>query len=180
MYAQMLRAMAFAVALLCGGVGAVAQTVTQLPVYVDNSGVTDLGNGPTEIRVLSGNLQLFTSSGSGIGSTTGSSTTLVLTSTPLTIPLTGGVISGTGITSGTTVTAFNGGTNITLSAAMTVAASTAVAWGVACPASVGSNRVMLVQAGVGNDLPLYTQARICGAAQNAPGATLLPFAIGAH
>jgi len=92
------------------------------------------------------------------------------------------VISGTGITSGTTVAAFNGTTVITLSAAMTVAASTPLAWGMACPASSTGFRVMLLQPGqpTAPDIPLYTQARICGGAQFTAGATIIPFAIGAH
>ena len=44
----------------------------------------------------------------------------------------------------------------------------------------GFNPVMDVQANVGADLPLFTQARICGASQYAAGAEVLPFAIGAH
>lgn len=159
-----------------------AQVVTQLPVYLDNSGVVyDFGNGPLEFKIVSGNGGLFTQSATGVGSTSGSSTTLTLTATAAANPpCVGCVISGTGITSGTTVAAFNGTTTVTLSAAMTVAASTALAWGVACPSTSAGQRMMLVQAGIGGDLPLYTQARICGAASGGPGATVLPFAIGAH
>lgn len=157
-----------------------AQVVTQLPVYLDNNGVVyDFGNGPLEIKTIQGNAGLFTSSGTGVGSTSGSSTTLTLTAAT-TAPCVGCVISGTGITSGTTVAAFNGTTVITLSAAMTVPAATALAWGSACPATSVGQRMMLVQAAVGADVPLYTQARICGAAPYSPGATVLPFAIGAH
>lgn len=174
-----IAAMLFAMAL-----PARAQVVTQLPVYIDNSGVViDFGNGPLEIRVIQGNATLFTSSGTGVGSTSGSSTTLTLTATAAANPpCVGCIISGTGITSGTTVAAFNGTTTITLSAAMTVAASTALAWGVACPASAAGQKVMLVQpgAGGGNDIPLYTQARICGGSQYTAGALVVPFAIGAH
>lgn len=164
---------------------AFAQVVTQLPVYLDNgpNQVYDFGNGPMEIRVVQGNASLFTSSGTGVGSTSGSSTALTLTATAAaTPPCVGCVISGTGITSGTTVTAFNGTTGITLSAAMTVASSTALAWGVACPASSVGQKVMLVQpgAGGGNDIPLYTQARICGGSQYTAGAIVVPFVIGAH
>lgn len=159
-----------------------AQTVVRLPSYIDTGPtITDLGNGPIELRVLTGNASIFTSSSSGTGSTSGSSTSLTLTSTPSSVPCVGCGISGTGITAGTTVASFNGTTTIGLSAAMTVASGTAVAWGVACPSTVGSNRVMQVQAGnASSDLPLYTYARICGSAQFAPGAVVLPFAIGAH
>jgi hypothetical protein len=162
---------------------AFAQVVTPLPIYTQNNPgqVTDLGNGPLEVRVLLGNAQIFTSSATGVGSTSGSSTTLTLTaSAAANPPCVGCIISGAGITSGTTVTAFNGTTGITLSAAMTVAASTPLAWGVACPSTLGTGPVMQVQAGVGGDLPLYTQARLCASGQYAPGAVLLPFAIGAH
>lgn len=160
-----------------------AQVVTQLPSYIDsNGGVSDLGNGPLEFIALSGNGTLFTSSGTGVGSTSGSSTTLTLTGTPATPPCVGCVISGTGITSGTTVAAFNGTTTITLSAAMTVAASTALAWGAACPTTAAGVRGVFVQPGQppANGLPFYTQARLCGYAGNGPGLSVLSFAIGAH
>lgn len=157
-----------------------AQVVTQLPQFTAPRAVTDLGNGPVEIRMLGGSMGLFTSQGSGVASTSGSSTTLTLTASPLTIPLTGGIISGAGITSGTTVSAFSSPTTITLSAAMTVASATPVAWGVACPAAPPTAPLALVQANVGADLPLYTQARVCAYGGTGPGGTYLPFAIGAH
>jgi hypothetical protein len=168
--------------------GALAQVVTQLPVYIDAStssgpvAPTDLGNGPLEFKVLQGNGILFSSSGTGVGSTSGASTTLTLTATPSTPPCVGCIISGAGITSGTTVAAFNGTTTITLSAAMTVAASTPLAWGAACPSTVTGVKGVLIQPGqpTGGDYPFYTQARLCGYSGNAPGLTVLPFAIGAH
>lgn len=172
-----------ALALLAVSLPAPAQVVTSLPVFVDNSPtVTDLGNGPIEIRVMTGSAALFTSSDTGVGSTSGSSTLLTLTSTAAAKPpCVGCAISGTGITAGTTIISFNGTTGIGLSAAMTVASGTAVAWGKACPSAVGSNRVMQVQAGnASSDLPLYTYARICGSGQFGPGAVIVPFAIGAH
>lgn len=159
---------------------ALAQTVTQVPTVVVAHTVVDLGNGPTEVRTLQGNMGVFTSQSSGVGSTSGSATLLTLTATPTTIPCVGCIISGTGITSGTTVTAYDGGLKVTLSAAMTVAASTAVAWGSACPAAPPTNPLVLVQAGIGSDLPFYTQARVCAYAGNGPGALLTQFAIGAH
>jgi len=155
-----------------------AQVVTQQPTFISPTVPVDFGNGPMEMRVAQGNALIATSSGTGVGSTSGSSTTLTLTATPTTPPCVGCIISGTGITSGTTVAAFNGTTTITLSAAMTVAASTPLAWGAACPTTSGA--VMPVQAGVTPDLPLYTQARVCGWAQNGPGAQVLVFPIGAH
>lgn len=170
--------LALALALLPFG-GAPAQTVTALPVAVNSNAVTDLGNGPQEVRVLQGNVGFFTSSGSGLGSTSGSATLLTLTATAAANPpCVGCIISATGITSGTTVTAFNGTTGVTLSAAMTVAASTPVAWGVACPSTPGAQA--LAQASVGGDLPFYTQARLCASGNLGPGALVLPFAIGSH
>lgn len=160
---------------------ALAQTVVQVPTVVAARTVVDLGNGPTEIRTLQGNMGLFTSQGSGVGSTSGSSTTLTLTATAAADPpCVGCIISGTGITSGTTVSAFNGTTGITLSAAMTVASSTALAWGQACPAAPPTAPLALVQAAVGSDFPMYTQARVCAYGGNGPGALLTQFAIGAH
>jgi hypothetical protein len=162
-------------------VSAIAQTVVAVPTNVAARTVVDLGNGPTEIRTLQGNLGLFTSQGSGVGSTSGSSTTLTLTaSAAANPPCVGCIISGTGITSGTTVAAFNGTTGITLSAAMTVAASTALAWGQACPSAPPSAPLALVQAAVGSDFPMYTQARVCAYGGNGPGALITQFAIGAH
>lgn len=163
---------------------AFAQVVTQLPVFVAPRTVVDLGNGPLELMILQGEAGVFTTQGSGVGSTSGSSTTLTLTGTPAIAPCVGCVISGTGITSGTTVAAFNGTTTITLSAAMTVSASTALAWGAACPATgtagAATTPQVLLQANVSSDLPLYTQARICIAGHLGVGGQVLPFPIGAH
>lgn len=160
---------------------AFAQTVIQIPTVVNARAVVDLGNGPTEIRMLQGNMAVFTSQGFGNASTSGSSTTLTLTSTAAANPpCIGCIISGAGITSGTTVTAFNGTTGITLSAAMTVAASTPVAWGVACPSPPPTSALALIQAAVGADIPMYTQARVCAYGGNGPGGTYTQFAIGAH
>ncbi len=158
-----------------------AQVVTTLPVSVSANSVTDLGNGPQEFQVIQGQVGLFTSSSSGVGSTSGSATPLTLTSTAAANPpCIGCIISGAGITSGTTVASFNGTTTIGLSAAMTVAAGTVVAWGKACPTTPGTAKQALAQAGVGNALPFYTQARICAAGNTGPGGQILPFAIGAH
>jgi hypothetical protein len=63
---------------------------------------------------------------------------------------------------------------------MLVVAGTAVAWGVACPAAPPTVGIQLVQAAVGSDIPMYTQARVCAYGGNGPGATILQFAIGAH
>lgn len=161
-----------------------AQVVTRLPIYTGNNPntVTDLGNGPTEIRILQGNAQIFTAQSSGAASTSGSSTTLTLASTPTTAnaPCVGCIVSSTLITSGTTVVSYNGGLTVVLSAVATVAAGSPVAWGTACPSTIGSTPAILAQAGVGADLPLYTQSRICTSGQNTVGASLLQFPIGAH
>ena len=175
-----LRATLAALALLAP-VPALAQTVVQVPTVVTAQTVVDLGNGPTEIRTLQGNMGLFTSQGSGLGSTSGSATLITLTATAAgDPPCVGCIISGAGVTSGTTVTAFNGTTGVTISAAMTVAASTPLAWGQACPAAPPTAPLAMVQAAVGSDFPLYTQARVCAYGGNGPGALLAQFAIGAH
>lgn len=157
-----------------------AQVVTQLPVFISpNPGViTDLGNGPMEIKSVLGNAMIGTSQGSGVGS--GTTTAITLTATPATPPCVGCLISGVGVTSGTTVTAYNGTTGITTNTSQTIAASTALSWGAACPAAGTGFPAMPLQAGVTPDLPMYTQARVCAYAQNAAGAQVMPFAIGAH
>lgn len=166
--------------------GALAQVVTPLPAYISINTVYDFGNGPTELRTLLGNAWVWTSQGSGAGSTSGSSTQLTLDAVPTTPPCVGCIISGAGITSATTVSSYDGVTKIGLSAAMTVAAHAAIAWGAACPsyASLGglapTPNIPLQAGNASSDLPLYTQARVCGLSNNGPGATVLPFAIGAH
>lgn len=162
--------------------GALAQVVTKLPVFVAPGTAVDLGNGPLEFLPVLGNGWIFTNQGSGVGSTSGASTTLTLTATPAVAPCVGCIISGAGITSGTTVAAFDGTTTITLSAAMTVAASTPLAWGAACPTTVAAAIAfpnMPIQAS-NYGYPFYTQARICSYSANGPGLQVLPFAIGAH
>jgi hypothetical protein len=169
------------------------QTVTKQPAFIPSQQWIDLGNGPLDVQPIEGNGTVYSSLGSGVGSTSGSSTALTLTGTPAIAPCVGCIISGAGITSGTTVSAFNGTTGITLSSAMTVAASTALSWGAACPAATAANvpgvapgtvaslsAPAVMRAGVGGTYPFYTQARLCayGAAQ--AGLTLLYFAIGAH
>lgn len=181
----MFRAASFALALLALPFAALspaakAQTVTQQPSFVAPRTVLDVGNGPVEFRMLTGNMAIFTSQGSGVGSTSGSSTNLTLTAVPATAPCVGCVISGTGITSGTTVASYNGVTTLGLSTSMNVSAGTAVAWGGACPVTAPTQPVALVQASVGADLPFYTQARICAYGANGPGGQFVSFPIGAH
>src|ERR1700731_4215180 len=154
----------------CTALSVLAQTAITLPIAAN--AVADLGNGPVKVRIVAGNASILTSQGSGVGSTSGSSTALTLTATPATPPTIGGLISGAGITSGTTVTAYNGTTGITLSAAMTVSGGTALAWSAACPSSVGSAPTIQasVQAGY---YVMYTQARVCAVSPGGPVNTLL-------
>lgn len=174
-----LAALAFAFALLAPQLSR-AQVVTTLPVYINNNAgqVYDFGNGPLELRVVGGAAQIFTSQGAGIGS--GSTTSITLTATPAIPPCVGCAISGGTLVASSIVTAYNGTTGITTNTSQTVAASTPLAWGAACPTASAGYPVMNVQAAVGGDLPLFTLARICGSAVNSVGATVLPFAIGAH
>lgn len=167
--------------------GALAQTVSQQPRAVASRAIVDLGNGPTQIMMLTGSAGVFTSQGSGLGSTSGSSTTLTLTaSAAANPPCIGCEISGAGITPGTTVANFNGTTTITLSAAMTVASSTPLSWGKACPAPTASGNpppgypVAVLSAAALSDVPFYTRARMCMAGLMGSGAQFVTFAIGAH
>lgn len=171
-----------AVAAMLPSEGALAQVVSQQPTFIQPNAVTDLGNGPMEIKLGLGTAMIGSYLGTGTGSTSGSSTTLTLTGTPAIPPCVGCIISGAGITSGTTVAAFNGTTTITLSSAMTVSASTPLAWGAACPTTPSGITLFPLGAqsfGI-TDYPFYTQARICGYGQNAAGAQVLTFPIGAH
>lgn len=165
----MFRKFLIAAALALMPLQALAQSAITLPIAAN--AVADIGNGPVKVRMVAGNASIFTSQGSGVGSTSGSSTTLTLTGTPATAPIVGGLISGTGITSGTTITAYNGTTGVTLSAAMTVAGGTAVAWGAACPSTPPSN---VIQASPQADYyVMYTQARVCAVSPGGPVNTLL-------
>lgn len=166
-----MKKLLIALLVLCCAVSSVrAQTAITLPIAAN--AIADLGNGPIKVRMVAGNASIFTSQSSGIGSTSGSSTALTLTTTPATAPIVGGLISGVGIASGTTIVAYNGTTGITLSAAMTVPSSTTVSWGAACPSSVGSAPV--IQASPQADyFIMYTQARVCAVSPGGPVNTLL-------
>lgn len=157
-----------------------AQTVTAQPQFVAPNALLDVGNGPTEFRMLTGSMAIATSQGSGVGSTIGSATRLNLTATPTTVPCVGCAISGGTITFGTTVTSYDGGLIVGMSSPLNVASSTTVSWGAACPASRPTAAVALVQANVGADLPFYTQARICAYGVSGPGGQFVTFPIGAH
>lgn len=172
-----------------------AQTVTSQPFFIQSRQWLDLGNGPLDFQPLEGEGSVYSSFGTAVGSTSGSSTTLTLTATPAIAPCVGCIISGAGITSGTTVAAFNGTTTVTMSAAMTVAASTPVAYGAACPAATAVNvpgvqpntvaslsppANVRTSADAGRTFPFYTQARLCAYGVFLNGWTFLTFAIGAH
>lgn len=153
----------------CTAAPAVAQNAITLPIAAN--AIADIGNGPIKVRMVAGNASIFTSQSSGVGSTSGSSTTLMLTATPATPPFVGGLISGSGITSGTTVAAYNGTTGVTLSAAMTVPGGTTVSWGSACPSTPPSN---VIQASpMAGYYIMYTQARVCAVSPGGPVNTLL-------
>lgn len=161
-----------ALLLLCALTGTYAQNAITLPLAAQ--AVADVGNGPVKVRMTQGNASVFTSLGSGTGSTAGSSINLTLTGTPATAPIVGGIISGAGITSGTTVAAYNGTTGVTLSAAMTVPANTALAWGAACPGSAAGIPSQFIPASVSAGFyVLYTQARVCAISPGGPANTLL-------
>lgn len=160
---------------LCTVFSALAQTPTPWPDIITTPTVYDFGNGPVKLRVIKGNVAIFTSQGGGTGRTSGSSTAVALVSTPTTIPCVGCVIAGTGIAAGTTVAAYVS-TSITLSAAMTIAPNTALSWGATCPSAYTSPNY--IQASASADyLPLYTQARICGLSFGGPSdfAITLPY-----
>ena len=162
-----------------------AQVVTQLPVNVPSATMKDAGNGPMEIRMLTGQMALFTSQGTGTGGTpSNNSTALVLTTTPTTPPCVGCIITQVGaatvnaLTTSLTVGSFNYLT-IGITSAQTVSTGTTLSWGAACPATPNAGAA-LVQAAVGADLPLYTTARVCAYGATGPGAQYLPFQIGSH
>lgn len=160
---------------------AIAQSVVQLPVLVKSRGFYDFGNGPLKLRMVQGQLSVFTSQGSGTG-TASASTALTLTATPATPPIIGGSITCNApsatcsIPANTTVTAYNGTTGVTLSASSTITAQV-VSWGAACPTTnLNAPQQVMVQAGAGNpDLVLYTAGRICGAGHLGPDGIVMPF-----
>lgn len=152
---------------LCFASAAFAQSATSVPGTYTASVVNDLGNGPLKVRAVQGSAQVFTSQGSGVGSTSGSSTSLTLTAVPATAPCVGCQVAGPGIATGLTVSAFNGVTSITLSAVSTVPASSALTWGAACPGSIGS-APYLQAAPSSSFLPVYSQSRVCALASGSP------------
>jgi hypothetical protein len=165
-----------------------AQAVTQLPVSINPNSVVDFGNGPQELRTVLGNAWVFTEQGAGLGSTSGSSQTITLTAVPANPPCVGCLltqvnqVAPASVTS-VTVTSYNSVTSLTVSSALTLGAGTSLAWGSACPAFAGglpAPNLPLQAGGAATDLPMSTLARICGYAANGPGATVLPFPVGAH
>lgn len=181
---------------------AAAQSVISLPTYIDNSGgAKDFGNGPLEFKILQGSAIITTSQGFGTVSSV-SGTLITLTATPTTPPCINNnnvatqtalncAVGGGGITPGTLIGSYNASTGTgtgtgpsigisTLNTTNGIFAGMQIGWGGACPATPpGGSPVQAQQPGPG-DLPFYTYARLCGYAQFSPGATVLPFAIGAH
>jgi len=173
------------IALMLPTDGALAQVaVTQQPVFITPNAVTDLGNGPLELKVLQGTAMVGTSFGTGLGS--GTTTSITLTATPTSNPpCVGCLISGAGITGVTVITAYNGTTGITVNTSQTINASTPLAWGSACPASPPPITLALAplrapQATDTGDYPFQTEARICAYGNNTAGAQIFTFPIGAH
>lgn len=175
--------------------GVDAQNVVRQPAFIQSQQWLDLGNGPLDIQPVEGTGSIYSSLGTGIGSTTGSSTSLVLTAVPtVNIPCAGCIVSASSLgVAPVTITSFNGVTQIVLSSALTVPSNTALSWGVACPAATATNvpgvnpntvtsigSPLAARSGQNSTFPMYTQARLCayGALQN--GFTFLYFAIGAH
>jgi len=183
---QNIRAVLFGVFALFAAMlptdGALAQTVTQQPLFLSPNVVTDLGNGPLELKMMNGGANVASVFGTGLGS--GSTTSITLTATPtVNPPCVGCLISGAGITGVTTITAYNGTTGITVNTSQTISASTPLAWGAACPASpppVSLPMVALRTITSSGDYPFYTEARLCAYGNSGPGAQVLTFPIGAH
>lgn len=168
-----------------------AQLATQSPTFISPNtppGTTDLGNGPGEVRILQGSANIFTSQGSGIGSTSGTSTTITLTAIPAVPPCVGCLISPSATPLTTTitiplntfVTAYNGATVINTSASVTIGAGAPLAWGAACPSTPKPGILLQVGQPPQVDIPFYTLARLCGNAQFAPGGLITVFPIAAH
>lgn len=155
-----------------------AQVVVQQPAFISPTVPVDFGNGPMELKVAQGNAFIATSQSSGTATAGGSTTTVVLTAVPGTPPCVGCLISATGLNAGTTVSSISSATITYAPASAAAVTSGTVSWGAACPATPGAT--LPVQANVGGDIPLYTQSRVCGYAQFAPGAQVLVFPIGAH
>lgn len=176
-----------------------AQTVTQLPAYVDQGGPRDFGNGPIELKIVQGNAIFTTSQGFGVISSV-SGTLITLTATPTSTPciINGTIatntvlncaIGGGGITAGTLVGSYNVSTGTGTGTGPSIGIPTGInntavnagqpiGWGAACPASPPAG--VTLQASVGGDFPFYTYARVCAYQQFGPGALVMPFAIGAH
>lgn len=178
----------------------VVAPVAKQPAFVPNQQWQDLGNGPLDVQPVEGNGNVYTSSGTGTGSTSGNSTALTLSAVPAVQPCVGCILAGVtnlGLATATpiTVTAFNGVTSVTLSAPLNIGSGTSLAWGAACPAATAANvpgvlpgsitplqlgAPLPVRGGVGGTFPLYTQGRLCAYGGQQNGFTFLYFAIGAH
>jgi hypothetical protein len=200
-YLRIIAGLAFAVWATAFLSAANAQTVTQLPVYVDGPAAKDFGNGPIELKIVQGNAIFTTSQGFGVISSV-SGTLITLTATPTNIPcVNNGIatstalncaIGGGGITAGSLVGSYNASTGTGTGTGpsigiptgvnnLTVAVSQVIGWGAACPATLPAGVSMPLQTGQpAGDYPMYTYSRVCAYAPNGPGAMVMPFAIGAH
>jgi hypothetical protein len=161
---------------------AVAQGVVAMPVPISRASVFDFGNGPLRFKALSGQGVVFSASGTGTGTAPGTTALTLTASAAANPPCLGCIVScpnptpTCSIPANTTVAAFNGTTLITLSAAATVTAAV-VNFGTACPTTLGST-TRAVPIGPASDVPMYTQARLCGsAAAGQPGAQILTSAV---
>jgi hypothetical protein len=160
-----------------------AQGVTAQPGYIENGAVNDFGNGPVEIKILSGNASVAAAVASGTLSST-TATVLTLTGTP-TLPPCVGCAIGTNAGATTTTVVSSSGNTITITATLGALTNgtTLIGWGIPCtaspPAGVRAAQIQPGQPG-GSDYPFYSLGRICGYAPNGPGAMILTFPIGAH
>ncbi len=206
-YRSLIGALAiFGAALAAGGAHAQYATstpvapITKQPGFVQSQQWQDLGNGPLDVQPVEGNGAVYSSGGTGLGSTSGNSTAITLAAVPAIQPCVGCILAGVtnlGLATSTpiTITAFNGVTSVTISQPLNISSSTLLGWGAACPAATAANvpgsppgaitplqlsSPLMARAGVAGTFPLYTQARLCayGAFQN--GFTFLTFPVGAH
>jgi hypothetical protein len=166
--------------------GALAQAITQQPVYVNSGQTVDLGAGPMEVLAFEGQADVYGAPvKSATGATTNTSTSVTLAATPAagSAPVVGSPISGGGIPANATITAYNGTTGITISSAATATnASETITYTTGCPSS-GGPQVPAAQMrgkGDGNEaMPFYTLAHVCAYGQGT-GAIIGTSSVGTH
>jgi len=178
-YFRTLVALAAAVLL---SAAAMAQTVAPQPGYVDPGSINDFGNGPLEVKILTGSAQIGAALETGTLATS-TATILTMVTTPTTLPCVGCYVgSNAGATTTTVVSATGKTISLTATLGALTPGTSVIAWGIPCAAApVTGQKAALLQAGQpSGDYPFYTAGRICGYAQNGPGAMVLTFPIGAH